>query len=65
MIEKIKDSTHLVKVDQAFVINTDDEAYTAALRRRKKQADAASLSNRMDTLETKMDAILDLLQRIA
>lgn len=63
MKESVKDHKNLVKVDKAYVINTDDAAYEAALKRQKKQREIESLTERMDNIESKMDLILTLLQK--
>lgn len=63
MREQVKDHKGLVRVNGSFIVNEDDDAYKAALMRKKKAQQEAQTEQRLDALEGKMDLILQLLQR--
>ncbi len=63
--EKIEGHDALVKVDGTFVVNEDDAAYQAALARRAREKKIQETESRLDSLEGKMDLILNLLQQKA
>lgn len=60
-IATIKENTNYQKVDNAFVINRNDDEYKLALMRRKRDLKNANLENRLTLLENKIDQIFKLL----
>lgn len=58
MREYVEDRPNLVKVDRAYVINTDDDAYQAALIRRKNATLAKLQEGRIQMLEQKIEALM-------
>lgn len=60
-IATIKENTNYQKVDNAFVINRNDDEYKLALMRRKRDLKNANLENRLTLLEDKIDQIFKLL----
>lgn len=60
---KVKDYPGLSKVNGFFVVNNDKEAYRAALLRRKQAKENATLKNRVEALESKIDQILNMLNQ--
>jgi len=61
MKEKVRDYPGLVKVDRAFVVNTNDTEYRKALARNKQQKKLEGMDARLTSLEGKLDQILSLL----
>lgn len=62
MREQVKDHRGLVRVDGSFIVNEDDDAYRAALARKKKRQQLEQTEKRLEMLEDKMDLILQILQ---
>lgn len=61
MNEKILDNPDLLKVNKAFVINTNTDQYNAALLRRKTHKRFGTLEERVANLEDMLQKILDTL----
>lgn len=62
MNERITDNPDLVKVNKAFIINTNDDQYNSALLRRKTQKRFGTLEERVSNLEDMLQRVLDILQ---
>ena len=62
--EKVKDHPDLVKVNKAFVINTNEAEYQRALARRKELNEQLQSRNRLNELEKKVNNIDTLLNKI-
>ncbi len=62
MQEKIAEHPDLMKVNKAFVINTNDDQYNAALLRRKTHKRFGTLEERVSNLEDMLQRVLDILQ---
>lgn len=62
MNEKIADNPDLIKVSKAFVVNTNDDQYNAALLRRKTHKRLGTLEERVSNLEDMLQRVLDILQ---
>jgi hypothetical protein len=62
MDQKVENFPDLVKVDNSYVVNVNDEQYRAALLRRKTGKRLGNLEERVCAVEDKLDAILTLLQ---
>lgn len=68
-LEKIKDYNDLKKVNESYIINTNNQEYEKALQRRKFLAETKSTAlkvdetiNRLDLLEEKIDSILSFIK---
>lgn len=59
---KVKDYPGLMKVNGAFVVNNDKEAYRAAILRQKQAKENKNLKKRVDALESRLDEILNMLK---
>lgn len=62
MEEKVQNYPDLVKVNKAFVINVNEEKYRSALLRKKTHKQLGTLEDRVASLETNIQLILDILQ---
>jgi len=62
MNEKIADNPDLIKVSKAFVVNTNDDQYIAALLRRKTHKRLGTLEERVSNLEDMLQRVLEILQ---
>jgi hypothetical protein len=62
MNERITDNPDLVKVNKAFIINTNDDQYNSALSRRKTHKRLGTLEERVSSLEDMLQRVLDILQ---
>lgn len=62
MNERIADNPDLIKVSKAFVVNTNDDQYKAALLRRKTHKRLGTLEERVSNLEDMLQRVLDILQ---
>lgn len=62
MNERIADNPDLIKVSKAFVVNTNDDQYIAALLRRKTHKRLGTLEERVSNLEDMLQRVLDILQ---
>jgi len=63
-IEKVETYPDLVKVDKAFVINTNDNLYTAALSRKINAKKLGSIEERVAQIEISQQEIRDSLSAI-
>lgn len=61
MKEKVRDYPGLVKVDRAFVVNSNEAEYHKALARITHQKKIAGMDSRLTSLEDKLDRILSIL----
>ena len=61
MEEIIKDNKDYVKVDKSYIVNKNDREYQAALMRRKSSKRLDALENRIKSLESKLNLIIELL----
>lgn len=61
-VSKVQDYKNWLKVDEAFLVNTDEKAYQAALERRKLEESRKTLEDRVSKLETNISEILDILR---
>lgn len=59
--EKVKDYPDLIKVDKAYIINTDDNAYRAAKARQRMGNQMKDFELRIARLESGVDKIIDIL----
>lgn len=62
MDQKVENYPDLVKVENSYVVNVNDEQYMAALARKKAGKRIGNLEERVCSVEDKLDAILALLQ---
>ena len=62
MEEKVQNYPDLVKVNKSFVINVNEEKYRSALLRKKTHKQLGTLEDRVASLETNIQLILDILQ---
>lgn len=58
---KVKENPSFARTDAGGIVNTDDGAYAAFVESRKS---AKELSDRVGQLEEKLDAILNILEKI-
>jgi hypothetical protein len=63
MKEKVREYPDLVKMDRAYVVNSNDSEYHKALARIRNAKKLEGMDARLASLEDKMSSILDLLQR--
>lgn len=61
MREKVRDYKDLVKVDRAFVVNSNETEYRKALARIQQQKKLKGMDARLTSLEEKLDKILLIL----
>lgn len=64
MIQNIENDPSLKKVDRAYVINTNEKDYQAALSRNNAAKQAINDRQRLDNLEKKFDELLDLIKTV-
>ena len=62
MQEKVESYPDLLKINNSFVINTNEEKYRTALLRKRTSKQLSSLEDRMVNLEENMQLILNILQ---
>lgn len=60
---KISGHDNLMKIDGAFIVNNDDAGYQAAKVRRARELSIQETEQRINSLENKMDLILNILQQ--
>lgn len=63
MKQPVEGHNKMYRVNGAFIVNEDDEAYAAALARRKKQTNDNLIEARVTALEGKLDTIIEILLR--
>lgn len=61
MKEKVRDYPGLVKVDKAFVVNSNESEYRKALARITEQKKMSGMDARLTSLEDKLNRILTIL----
>jgi hypothetical protein len=61
-IAKVKDRPGLVRINDSYIINTDEKSYQAALQRRRNQQRLGGLEDRMAKLESNVGEILAILK---
>jgi hypothetical protein len=54
-IQKVKNFKDLVKVDSAYIINTNESDYKAAINRRKYMNTMVTMEEKMKALEEKIE----------
>lgn len=62
MEEKVENYPDLVKVNKSYVVNVNEEMYRRAVLRRKTNKQLGTLDERVTSLESKIQQILDILQ---
>lgn len=60
-IETIKENRDYQKVNDAYIINRNEDAYRQALIRQKNQKRQSTFDTRLSLLEQKIDQIFNLL----
>ncbi len=60
-IETIKENTNYQKINDAFIVNKNNDEYKTALIRRKRIQKQNDLDNRLTLLENKIDQIFNIL----
>jgi hypothetical protein len=54
-IQKVKNFKDLVKVDSAYIVNTNEADYKAAINRRKYMNTMVNMEEKMKALEEKIE----------
>jgi hypothetical protein len=60
---KVNDYPDLIKVDKSYVVNTNEEKYQEALKRRNMVKKNNDIEKRLDNLESSINTILSILTK--
>ncbi len=61
--ELVKNYKGLVKINNTFVVNENEEEYQLALMRLEREKKLKEMDNKINNLEEKMNLIIELLQK--